>query len=107
MTTPIKHEEFTKEELENVIKTLSDFKEVADHLKEQIGKYFAEFDTDSNGALDRRELRHFLTKFFTTYKIHLPVTDEYVDAVFREMDENNDNKIQPDELEKYAMHFVS
>ena len=69
--------------------------------------YFTEFDKDANGFLDRRELRHFLQTFFTTYKIHLPVTDEYVDAVFREIDLNKDNKIQPEELEQYALHFVN
>jgi len=42
-----------------------------------------------------------------TYKIHFPVTDEYVDAVFREIDKDRDNKIQPKELEEYAMHFVN
>ena len=35
------------------------------------------------------------------------MTDEYVDAVFREIDLNRDNKIQPNELEGYAMHFVN
>jgi len=35
------------------------------------------------------------------------VTDEYVDAVFREIDLNRDNKIQQNELEFYAMHFVN
>jgi len=48
-----------------------------------------------------------LTNFFTQYKIHFPVTDEYVDAVFREIDLNRDNKIQQNELEFYAMHFVN
>ena len=35
------------------------------------------------------------------------MTDEYVDAVFREIDLNRDNKIQPSELEQYALHFVN
>ena len=35
------------------------------------------------------------------------MTDEYVDAVFREMDTNRDNKITPAELESYSMHFVT
>ena len=90
---PIKAEEFTKEELQAVIQHLTDFKDVSDHLKEQVQKYFSEFDTDTNGFLDRRELRHFLNEFFKTYKIHFPVTDEYVDALFREIDTNKDNKI--------------
>ena len=103
----IKPEEFTKEELEAIIKKLTDFRDVHDHLNEQVQKYFQEFDKDLNGSLDRKELRAFLNDFFASYKIHFPITDEYVDAVFREIDLNKDNKIQPNELEAYAMHFVN
>ena len=53
----IKPEEFTKEELETIIKTLTDFRDVKDHLSEQVQKYFSEFDKDSNGVLDKKELR--------------------------------------------------
>ena len=56
-------------------------------------KYFQEFDKDQNGFLDRKELRNFLHEFFTSYKIHFPITDDYVDAVFREIDANKDNKV--------------
>jgi hypothetical protein len=34
------------------------------------------------------------------------VTDEYVDAVFREIDANRDNKIQVEELQGFATIFV-
>ncbi|CDW82598.1 calmodulin [Stylonychia lemnae] len=103
----IKAEEFTAEELQAIIQQLGDFKDQQTHLQEQVGSYFQNFDKDSNGFLDRKELREFLTNFFTQYKIHFPVTDEYVDAVFREIDLNRDNKIQPNELESYALHFVN
>ena len=103
----IKSEEFTKEELTGVVNQLNDFKQAPEHLKEQVQKYFVEFDKDGNGFLDRRELRHFLNAFFTQYKIGFPLTDEYVDAIFREIDSNRDNKIQPNELETYALHFVN
>jgi Ca2+-binding EF-hand superfamily protein len=76
-------------------------------LDEQIQKYFTEFDEDTNGFLDRRELRHFLVKFFQLYKIHFPITDEFVDGLFRQIDANHDNKIQPDELEQFAMNCIS
>ena len=36
----------------------------------------------------------------------MPVTDEYVDAVFRSIDSNHDNKIQPDELINFAKVFI-
>lgn len=36
----IKEEDFTKEELETIIKTLIDFRDVKDHLKETTEKYF-------------------------------------------------------------------
>ena len=102
----IKAEDFTKEELQAVLQQLNDFKTAPEQLKEQVQKYFGEFDKDGNGFLDRRELRHFLNAFFTQYKIHFPITDEYVDAIFREIDKNRDNKIQKEELELYANHFV-
>lgn len=105
--TAIKGEDFTKDEAEKILETLMSFRDTKDHLSEQIQKYFQEFDHDKNGVLDKKELRHFLNNFFKTYKIHLPVTDEYVDAVFRDIDANRDNKIQPVELEQYAMHFVN
>ncbi len=44
--------------------------------------------------------------FFKEYKMHFPITDEYVDGVFREIDQNKDGKIQPDELKLYAKHFA-
>ena len=47
-----------------------------------------------------------MTSFFTTYHIHAPLTDEYVDATFREIDTNRDNKIQPEELHTFASRFV-
>ena len=102
----IRADEFTKEEFDTILQQLKDFRDVQDHLKEQVNKYFKEFDTDSDGCLDRKNLRKFLNAFFTQYKIHFPLTDEYVDAVFREIDANKDNKIQAEELEIYAMNFV-
>ena len=36
----------------------------------------------------------------------MPVTDEYVDALFRTIDTNHDNKIQPDELTSFAKLFI-
>ena len=47
-----------------------------------------------------------MTEFFKSYKIHAPLTDEYVDAVFREIDANHDNKIQPEELHAFASKFI-
>ena len=36
----------------------------------------------------------------------MPITDEYVDALFRSIDTNHDNKIQPDELVNFAKLFI-
>jgi hypothetical protein len=41
------------------------------------------------------------------YKIHFPVTDEFVDGVFRQIDADHDNKIQPAELEQFAMQCIN
>jgi len=98
--------DFKEGELASILEQLKSFQSAPEQLFEEIQKYFAEFDDDNNGFLDRKELRHFLSLFFQKYHIHFPLTDEYVDAVFREMDANRDNKIQPDELKGYAVHFV-
>ena len=56
--------------------------------------------------MDRRELRQFLSDFFGSYHIRVPITDEYVDALFRTIDKNHDNKIQPEELVNFAKLFI-
>ena len=98
--------DFKAGELEGALKQLKDFDADDAALTEQLQKYFAEFDGDSNEWLDRKELRGFLTAFFKQYHIHAPLTDEYVDATFREIDANRDNKIQPEELHAFASRFV-
>ena len=98
--------EFKEGELDAIIAQLETFKSDKDALHEKIGKYFAEFDKDGNGFLDRKELRQFLELFFSQYHIKFPLTDEYVDAVFRDIDTNHDNKIQSEELNMFASHFV-
>lgn len=52
------------------------------------------YDSDKNGHLDRKELRQFMAKFFETFGINLPLTDEYVDATFREIDADHSNTIE-------------
>ena len=56
--------------------------------------------------MDRRELRQFLKDFFGSYHVHIPVTDEYVDGVFRSIDRNHDNKLQPEELIAFSEVFI-
>ena len=92
--------------MDTCIEKLREFDNDDALLTEQLTKYFSEFDSDNNAWLDRKELRQFLTSFFTTYHIHAPLTDEYVDATFREIDTNRDNKIQPEELHTFASRFV-
>lgn len=72
-----------------------------------MSRYFSEYDKDNNDGLDRRELRQFLTSFFGQYHIRLPITDEYVDAVFRQIDMNHDNIIQIDELMAFAQAYIA
>mmetsp|Transcript_9990 Transcript_9990/g.13575 ORF Transcript_9990/g.13575 Transcript_9990/m.13575 type:complete len:111 (-) Transcript_9990:343-675(-) len=98
--------DFKEGELEAINNQLIKFQESPEELTESIQKYFTEFDEDKNGFLDQKELRHFLTLFFQQFHIHAPITDEYVDAMFRQIDTNHDNKIQPEELVNYAAKFV-
>ena len=94
--------EFAPGELDKALAQLVEFSQDDAKLTQTLQKYFEEFDSDSNDHLDRKELRLFLESFFKTYHIHVPLTDEYVDATFREIDKNRDNKIQPDELHDFA-----
>ena len=48
-----------------------------------------------------------MTKFFDIYKIQFPLTDAYIDEIFKKFDDNGDGKIQPDELEQLTLHFVN
>ena len=98
--------EFAPGELDKALGQLVEFDQDDAKLTETLKQYFAEFDSDSNDHLDRKELRLFLESFFKTYHIHVPLTDEYVDATFREIDANRDNKIQPEELHAFASQFI-
>lgn len=98
--------DFSQGELETDLVKLQGFQTDPAQLTEEVQKYFNEYDTDGNAWLDRGELRKFLTSFFTTYHIRFPVTDEYVDAVFRQIDTNHDNKIQQDEMIAFANAFI-
>ena len=98
--------EFKEGEMAAVLSKLRDYDTNKDHLKELLSNYFREFDEDNNGFLDRKELRHFLIKFFATYHLHVPMTDEFVDSVFRSIDVNHDNKVELAELLPYSEHFV-
>ena len=79
----INKNDFKEGELESVIEKLEAFHSDPANLHTEIVGYFTEFDEDKNGFLDRKELRHFLTLFFEKYHVHLPITDEFVDGVFR------------------------
>jgi Ca2+-binding EF-hand superfamily protein len=103
----INPKDFTEEEYATTIAQLQSFADDNGALHKAITDYFAEFDEDKNGYLDRKELRHFLTVFFKKFHVRLPLTDEFVDGVFREIDDNHDNKLQAEELEKYSSHFVT
>lgn len=86
---------------------IATFQSDPDTLKEALGQKFKEFDADSNGALDRKEIRGFLKSFFEEFQIHLPLTDEYCDAIFRTLDEDRSNSIEVEELCTYATEFMN
>merc|ERR1712166_469405 len=98
--------DFTDEQKAAAFKMIKDFVDNKDTLKAAIDTYFAEFDKDGNGYLDRRELRHFLQYFFEKWNVRLPLTDEFIDGVYREIDVNRDNKLEPEELFEYAAKFI-
>lgn len=69
-------------------------------------KYFTEFDKDQNGYLDRHELRLFLVCLFKEIKLNIPLTEEFIDTVFGDIDLNNDGKIDLSELHPYFEDFL-
>ena len=56
----ISEKDFSKDELEGVIKQLKEFESQEGYLQEEVKTYFSTYDEDNNGFLDRRELRKFL-----------------------------------------------
>ena len=93
-------------ELARTLTQLHSFNRNNWRLKEELNKYWKQYDADGNDYLDRGELRHFIVTFFKEYHVRLPVTDEFVDATFREIDENHDGKIQFDELLAFSTQFI-
>lgn len=75
-------------------------------LQQAVAEYFAKYDADNNGSIDRKELRQFLAAFFEEFAIKLPITDEFVDATFRELDQDRNNAIEAEELQAYAAQFM-
>jgi hypothetical protein len=45
--------------------------------------------------------------FFEEFEIKLPITDEFVDATFRELDKDKNNAIEEEELQAYSNHFMA
>ena len=105
MSIKVNTDSISKEDLQNTVNTLKGLN--GDSLKEQVTKYFQEFDTDKNGHIDRAEWSHFLKDFFGKHKIETPLTEEYIEKAFNDIDDNKDNLVQPDELEKFTTHYVN
>ena len=93
-------------ELARTLTQLHSFNRNNWRLKEELSRYWKEYDADGNDSLDHAELRHFIKSFFKEYHVRLPVTDEFIDATFREIDANHDGKIQFDELLAFATKFI-
>ena len=98
--------DFGEGEFEAAFTQLKTFQNNEDSLTQEVTRYFQSYDSDNNAGLDRRELRQFLNNFFGSYHIRVPITDEYVDGVFRTIDRNHDNLIQLDELLAFAKLFI-
>merc|ERR1712003_524329 len=105
-TMMVNRDEFAAGEFEAAHAQLQTFNNDQEQLSAEVQKYFSQYDSDGNAWLDRRELRQFLENFFGSYHIRVPITDEYVDGVFRSIDQNHDNKIQPEELNAFATAFI-
>ena len=81
-----------------VTEKLVHFKNTEGALVGAVHEYFSKYDSDGNGHIARKELRNFLIAFFEEFEIKLPITDEFVDATFRELDQDRNNAIEEEEL---------
>ena len=75
-------------------------------LRQRLDTYFAEFDIDRSGALDRKELTSLLLSFFKRNNLNVPLDDQFVDEVFVDVDINEDGMIQVEELMLFFSPFV-
>lgn len=89
----INPKEFQEGQLYRIVHKLENYKNHPERLLAQVEAYFTEFDADKSGALDRHELRNFLIAFFRQYKIRLPLTEEFVDSTFSEIDKDGDGNV--------------
>ena len=102
----INKDEFELPELEEKVAFLQKMQD-KDELSKVTGEAFNAYDTDKNGHLDRAEMRHFLEKMFTDLKIHFPLTDEFIDDIFRAIDEDHNNEISVEELTNYTAKMTT
>ena len=98
--------EFQEEELTSTLTKLHAYIADESQLRKDIQSHFEANTKQKKAYLDLKELRQFLTQFFAEYRIRAPLTDEFIDATFREIDANHDNKIQLEELQAFAKKSV-
>ena len=102
----IKFAELKDEDIKKIIATAELAKE-EDGMNKLVAEIFEEFDKDKNGFLDRKEIRNFFTKIFKEWKLIFPMTDEFLDDLFRDIDKDHNNKISPDEMKVYLAKYLS
>ena len=102
----IKFAELKDEEIKKIVATAELAKEEVG-LNKLVAEIFEEFDKDKNGFLDRKEIRSFFNKIFKEWKLIFPMTDEFLDDLFRDIDKDHNNKISPDEMKVYLAKYLS
>lgn len=94
----INPKEFHEGALLRTVYKLQSYKDHPDRMNEQLADYFNEFDKDKSGTLDKEELRHFLIAFFKQYKIRIPISAEFIENTFHEIDDDDNGTIEIHEL---------
>lgn len=102
----INPKEFHEGLIHRTVHKLSMYRQHPERLRAQTEAYFKEFDADNSGSLDLKELRMFLIALFKQYKLHLPLTEEFVVETAAEMDKDGDGLIDLDELNSYMDTFL-
>ena len=100
-----KFKEIKDEQLEEIIAQL-EFSKSAEGLAKEADEIFVAYDKDKNGVLDRKEMRNFMGNMTKEWKLVFPMTDEFLDDLFRDIDKDHSNTISKEELKVYLSKYA-
>jgi Ca2+-binding EF-hand superfamily protein len=101
----IRIESFSVAELEAIRDHLMALEKDKAQLKQEAYTYFAEFDVDKSGTLEKGELTNLVKEFFARRQLAIPFDKNFIDAVFLDLDVDGSGKIEVGELVEMFEQF--